>query len=69
MVPDGECGPAKRCLQRQWVSRRLAPGSTCPPPGSLEEFLPTGSGAAPGDNAEAKLVFACFGCAWSTRLW
>jgi len=29
---------------------------------------PSGSGVAPSDNAKIKPFFACFGCAWYTRL-
>ena len=35
-VPGGVNCPTKRCLQLLMVLRRLAPGGTCPPSGSLE---------------------------------
>jgi len=35
VAPGGEGDPARRCLQRQWASRRVARGGTCSPPGGL----------------------------------
>ena len=39
----GERGPARRWLQRQWVSRRLAPNGTRPAPSDMEAVAPAAS--------------------------
>jgi len=66
-APSGKGSPARRCLQRWEFLRRLAPGGTRPPLGSLEMAEPGGT-CPPPDNFDVVALSYWILHAWCTRL-